>query len=266
MSRSWALAATILFAYFASGAAPIGLASHLAVYNVTLAHTSGDVVAARGRMAIAFRDTCDGWSTTQRLIADMTDSDGDTRRTDFIVRSWESKDGRTMRFDISDTRDGKSFGRRRGQAKLVPIGLGRVELAEGKPSGFPLPEGTEFPTSQTLAVLGAAQSGRPYYKHVVFQGGDRSDVNFSTAIIGAPVKDAAVAADRAADKMHLLRGVTAWPVLISFFPMTTRAETPDYEVATRLFANGVNGSMSLIYRGYTLRATLSRLVPLRPSC
>lgn len=264
MMRSLALAATILFAH--PEAPPIGLASHLAVYNVSLAHTSGDVVAARGRMAIAFRDTCDGWSTTQRLIVDVTDSDGDTRRTDFVVRAWESKDGRTMRFDISDKHGSGSYGRQRGEAELGPDGAGRVELEEGKPAHFALPKGTEFPTTQTLAVLAAAMSGNTFNKHLVFQGGGLSDLNFSTAIIGREEGTKARTVERMADKSHLLSGVAAWPMLISYFPTTPRIESPDYEVATHLYANGVNGSMSLIYSGYTLRATLSRLERLKPSC
>jgi len=242
------------------------LAFHRAIYEVSLAHTAGGIVAARGRMAIEFRDTCDGWSTTQRFIADMTDSQGVSSRTDFFVTAWESKDGRTMRFDVSDTRNGKSEERQRGSATLEADGSGRVELLRGKPASFALPKGTQFPTSQMLAILRAVQGGRQSYKHLVFSGGGQSDLNFSTAVMGKFVEPSALLSEHAADTGGIIRDVPVWSALISAYPVSSHAESPDYEVAAHLFANGINGSMSLIYPDYTLRAVLSRLEAVRPSC
>ncbi len=269
MTKVYAMAGALVFAGLSIGAGPIALplASDRAIYDVSLERTAGgDVVAARGRMAIEFRDTCDGWSTTQRLIADMTGSDGSASRTDFFVSAWESKDGRVMRFDIGDTQAGKTRGRRRGSATLVDGDAGNVQLVVGTPAKFALPKGTQFPTGQTFAILRAARSGRRAVKHIVFQGGDPSNLNFSTAAIGHASPPAALAADRRADRNGLLKNVAAWPVLLSFYPLAARAESPDYEVATELYANGISGSMSLIYPTYTLRARLSRLEALAPHC
>lgn len=246
---------------------PVTLASHRAIYDITLDHTTGSgFLTAHGRMAIQFKNTCDGWTTAQRLIADMTDANGAATHTDYFVTAWESKDGRTMRFDVSDTRNGKIITRRRGQATLDANGAGRVEYANGGRRAFALPNGTEFPTSQILDIVRAAQAGQGSLRHVVFQGGGRSSINFSTAAIGRPVDAAKLSADRATDKSGLLRGTSAYNALIAFYPLNTHAEQPDYEVATRLFANGINGSMSLVYPTYTLRATLVRLEALYPSC
>ena len=263
-----ALAAIALSAFLGMGAAPLPppLASHRAIYEISLEHTSGSIVAAHGRMAIEFKDTCDGWSTTQRLIADMTDSEGVASRTDFFVTAWESKDGRTMRFDVSDSRDGKEDERQRGSATLGDDGGGRVELVRGKPASFALPKGTQFPTSQMNAILRNAQNGKSSYKHLVFQGGDPTDLNFSTAAIGKAILPEALAREHAADTEGLLNHVPAWAALISFYPVSSHVESPDYEVAAHLFANGINGSMSLIYSHYTLRAELVRLEPLKASC
>jgi hypothetical protein len=264
----WSLAAAALLAFFVSGVAPAAaqLLSNRAIYELSLERTTGGVVTARGRMATEFRDTCDGWSTTQRMIADMTDSGGAASRTDFSVSSWESKDGRTMRFDIVESNGGKAGKHQRGSATLSPDGAGSVILAEGSPKTFALPRGTQFPTAQILALLRAAATGKTSFRHVIFQGGAPANLNFSTAVIGKSADDEQLSADRAADRYGLVKRVRAWTVLVSFFPLTSRAEFPDYEVATHLFANGVNGSMSLVYPDYTLRATLVRLEPLIPSC
>ena len=265
MTRALALAMAL--AMVGTGAAPVPhLASYRAIYEVSLAHTSGSVLAARGRMAVEFHDVCDGWSTTQRLIADMTDSEGVASRTDFFVTAWESKDGRTMRFDINNTHDGKVDSRQRGSAALAPDGSGSVQLASGKPPKFPLPKGTEFPTAQILAVLHAAETGGLSSKHLVFQGGDPSDLNFSTVVIGKQASTAALVPDAEVDRNGLIKGVPAWSVLLSYFPLSTHKESPDYEVATHLYANGVSGSMSLVYPDYTLRAMLVRLEPLPSAC
>ena len=265
------LAAVAALALVASASAnalpPVPLASHRAIYEITLDHTTGSgFVTAHGRMAIQFKNTCDGWTTAQRLIADMTDADGTSTRTDYFVTAWESKDGRTMRFDVSDTRNGRIVTRQRGQATLDANGAGRVEYANGSRRAFALPSGTEFPTTQIVDIVHAAQTGQNSFRHIVFQGGGRSGINFSTAAIGKPVDAAKLSADRSTDKGGLLRDSPAYNALIAFYPLNAHAEQPDYEVATRLFANGINGSMSLVYPTYTLRATLVRLEALYPSC
>jgi hypothetical protein len=266
MTRGGPIMAALVCAALNVAAAP-QLASSRAIYEISLAHTTGGgVVSARGRMAVEFRDTCDGWSTTQRLIADMADSRGAESRTDFFVSAWESKDGHTMRFDVMASRNGKSDGRRRGAASLVSNGSGNTQLIQGKPPKFSLPQGTQFPTGQTLGILRAAQNGDTAFRHIVFQGGTTSDVYLSTAIIGRASDGASAASDHKADRNGLLRGMRAWPVLIGFFPEGSRAETPDFEVAARLYPNGINGSMSLIYPTYTLRAALVSLEALSRSC
>jgi len=103
-------------------------------------------------------------------------------------------------------------------------------------------------------------------KQLVFQGGDESDLYLSTAVIGRGAAPQATSAERAVDKMGLLKNVSAWTTLVSYFADKPAADLPDYEVGTRLYANGISGSMSLIYTRYTLQATLSRLEPLVTEC
>jgi hypothetical protein len=240
------------------------LVSNRAVYEVALAHTAGNtVLAAHGRMAIAFRDTCDGWSTEQRLIADLSNPNGKVTRTDFFVSAWESKDGRTMRFDVATTQNGKAQSRNRGSALLAADGSGKAQLLQGTTATVALPRATQFPTDQTLAILRAVQSGIHSVKHVVFQGGDASDVEYSVARIGVGPTDAA-RPSRSVDPTGLLAHARSWPVLISFYPLQGRSEAADYSIATRLYDNGISGSMTLIYPDYTLKATLVHLDTLPP--
>ncbi len=267
MMRLPIFAALLSAAAVSAAAAPVVLVPNRATYEVSLQHRSaGGLVAAHGRVVIEFRDVCDGWSTTQRMVADVTSEQGTVSRTDFLINAWESKDGREMRFDIANSTDGKLDERRRGRAGIALDGAGVVTLAEPKADEFPLPRGTLFPTGQTAAIVQLAQAGTNSFKGFVFQGGGKSDLYVSTAEIGAKATAAATDAERATDKSGLLKGAAAWPVLVSFFPNDAQSETPDYEVVSRLYANGINGSMSLVYSNYTLRATLTRIEPLPPDC
>lgn len=260
-----------LLAVMLAGAAnvaamPIQLVSNRATYDVRLEHTSpGGAVAGRGRMVIQFRDTCDGWSTAQRMVADLTDADGAISRTDFLVTAWESKDGKSMRFDVKSA-SGSKRKEKRGTAMIGADGRVTVTLLSPTRRQFTLPAGTLFPSTQVLDLVRAATRGEGMVRRMVFQGGDENDYFISTAVIGRAAPLQATAAERAVDRGGLLHNVTAWTTLVSYFANRRGADLPEYEVASRLYANGVSGSMSLIYTRYALRATLTHLEPVLPSC
>ena len=260
-----AVALLLLTVAGSASAGPVALVPNRAIYELSLAHTTaGGVIAAHGRVVIEFRDVCDGWTTTQRLLADMTDADGKVAREDFLVTAWESKAGHEMRFDITNSVDGKLVERQRGRAKEDADGSGAVELAEPQTMQFPLPRGTAFPTSQAIEIIQAASTGKTSGKSFVFQGGDKSALYLSTVLIGRKVPDAQF--EHPVDKTGLVKNVPVWPVLVSYFPKDAQSETPDYQIASRLYANGVIGSMSMIYSNYTLKATLTQVEPLTATC
>jgi hypothetical protein len=264
--KRWVFAAALLTVASAANGAPAGLVSHRALYDVTLATTRpGGVVAVRGRTVLEFRDACSGWTTTQRFIADMTDGKGADAHTDFIVSSSEDKPGKIIRFKIQNLVNGKTTQRFEGTGTLAAAG-GEVRLTSPRGQHFELPIGTLLPTQHTLAVLHAAQTGVQGFHETVFQGGDKTDLYDTATVIGRPVGKAQLAEDRAADTNHLLDGVQAWPTLISYFPHGSPDEKADYEVAYRLYANGVIASMTLIYPNFTMKAQLTRLERLAPHC
>jgi len=261
------LGAAILFGVASIGAMPIHLVPNRATYDLSLEHTSpGGAVAGRGRMVIQFRDTCDGWSTAQRMVADLTNADGAVTRSDFLVTAWESKDGKSMRFDVKSANGGKLEKEKRGTAAVEDNGSVTVSLLAPERRQFTLPAGTIFPSQQAVELAAAAARGQGTVKKLVFQGGDEGDFYVSTASIGRGASAQATAAERAVDKAGLLKNVSAWTTLVSYFANKRGVDLPDYEVASRLYANGISGSMSLIYTHYTLRATLARLEPLLPDC
>lgn len=248
-------------------AAPIHLQSNRATYKVSLAGAlPGGIVAVQGRIVIEFRTTCTGYATTQRFISDMTDAQDSTSRSDFVIEAWESRTGRSMRFDIANMVDGTMAEQYKGRASRDADGAGSVSLSVPKGGDFELPRGTLFPSMQTIGVLEAAEQGEHRFNRTVFQGGGADDLYYSTSTIGAEVPKADTARD--AERFGaMLNGVRAWPVLMSYYTPDARGESPQYEIATRLYANGVIGSMDMIYPRFTLRAELQKVEKLSaPTC
>jgi len=176
--RRYAFFAAVLgLGLVAAAPAPVELASVRATYDVSLKHAlPAGLVAVRGRTAIEFRKTCDGYKTTQRFLADMTNAQGNVSRTDFAVTAWESRNGRAMRFDITNMVDGEVAERYKGRATIRAAGPGEVALALPKSERFALPAGTVLPTTQTVAVIRAAERGARSYAGTVFLGGGRADL------------------------------------------------------------------------------------------
>ena len=261
-----ALALTVSFAQAQPLPAGIHLLSHRAQYDVTLAQTRpGGMVAVRGHTVVEFRDACTGWTTTQRFIADMTDNKATDVHSDFIISSSEDKEGHQIRFKVRNMVNGKTTQRYDGTGILASAG-GEVRMTSPKGQHFDLPTGTILPTQHTLAVLRAAALGQDSFHQTVFQGGDASELYDTSAIIGKPVSKAKLADDRSADAQGLLAGLQAWPTMISYFPHNSDSERADYEVAYRLYANGVIASMTLIYPNFTMKAELVKLEKLPTKC
>jgi hypothetical protein len=199
----------------------------------------------------------------QRFVSDMSDSQQNVSRSDFLVTATEAQSGKTMDFDVTNMVDGTIAEHYQGHAARDDGGGGEVRLAAGG-SDFILPDGTIFPMMQTVEVLEAAEAGRHSVEATVFQGGDKTDLYSATSTIGQQIAKPASDAD---DPDAILKAAPAWPVLMSYYPLTGDAETPNYEIAARLYANGVIGSMSMIYPRFTLKAVLQKVEKLdAPKC
>ncbi len=248
-------------------AAPV-LVPNRATYEVSLAQAKpGGAVGARGRTVIEITGTCDGWQTVERFLLDTSDSDGQVSRSDFVITAWENRAGTSMRFDVTDMTDGTIGERNKGRAELAADGSGTVTLIAPAASSFALPASTLFPMAQTLEILRAAEAGKTILSGPVFQGGDETSLYYSTVTIGRPLGLADPAREAPDGATDLLSGVAAWPVVMGYYPSGKDGLTPDYEVVTRLYANGIAGTMSLIYPDFTLKATLTRLERLpMPKC
>ncbi|MFL5239119.1 MAG: EipB family protein [Rhizomicrobium sp.] len=229
------------------------------IYEISLSRTSGYLLTAHGRTVIEAHSGCGGTHTVQRSLSDTTYKDGRPIRTDFIIDTRESADGRTLNFHVRNTQSGNGMEVHDGAARLDSSGAGRVTFTS-KERPLVLPRGTVFPAAFARAMLEAAFRGHDLQNHTVFQGGGRDALVTAAVRIGSPVSRPR---ELARDPAGLLKG-RVWPILISYFP--ERGELPASEVAAHLYANGVLGSLSLVYQQFTLRVKLVRVERLRSGC
>lgn len=93
---------------------------HRAVYDLSLgsAKTSSGVVSASGIMTYEWGETCSGWTVEQRfrLRLEYSDQDGSEIASNLVT--WESKDGRSYRFNERRLRNGEMDQEIRGEAHL----------------------------------------------------------------------------------------------------------------------------------------------------
>ena len=229
------------------------------IYEISLSRTSGYLLTAHGRTVIETHSGCGGTHTVQRSLSDTTYKDGRPIRTDFIIDTRESADGRTLRFHVRNTQSGNGMEVHDGAARLDSSGAGRVTFTS-KERPLVLPRGTVFPAAFSRATLEAAFRGHDLQNQTVFQGGGRDTLVTAAVRVGSPVSRPR---ELARDPARLLKGQVR-PILISYFP--ERGELPASEVAAHLYANGLLGSLSLVYPQFTLRAKLVRVERLPSAC
>ena len=99
----------VLFATGAGAAAPITLANHRAVYDLSLAESSGTraVESARGRIVIDFTgDACKGYTMQTRQVTVLESGETGSRTSDLRNTTFESGDGRELRFKTTTLMNG----------------------------------------------------------------------------------------------------------------------------------------------------------------
>lgn len=260
MSRAFIIL-PVLASVFLGAAAPMPLLSYRAQYDVTLAPgtSSREVAGVRGRMVTEFRSSCGGWSETQRFVADMTDVDENTQRTDYSATTWESGDGRKFDFAIADAVMGKGASHYEGHA-VSSHGGGQATFTQPEGRALPLPDGTLFPTEYSARLIAAARHGETHFSAAIFQGDDSHKVSVASAFIGGEE----TAPDPETENVPELQGVRSWPMVISYY--SGQSDTPDYEMTFRGYENGVATGMRMRYSGFSLQAHLAKLETLASSC
>ena len=244
---SFAVAAAALLLGGASSLAP-----HHAEYDLALSSSpDGGTVAASGRMTFDLRDDCDAWTTEQVLTVDATDRDGNQTRTRSDYATFETKDGRSLHFAMTEHAGSHVTDIVRGTATRDRADIATRFTA---PAGLVqhLPHDALFPTAHTVAILAAAEAGRSELAPDLFDGTstDGAQATYARILSWGPTTGSADPA---------LAGLQSGRVHIAFFPLGSHAMAPDYEIGMRYFANGVSDQLDMDFGTFSMHGDLIRL-------
>ena len=161
------------------------MAAHRAAYRLTLEKTreNSDVAGVQGAMLFEVLDACDGWTTRQRLTLRILNRDGQQIDTASDYSTYESKDGHTLRFSMTQSSGGAVSQRVVGEATREADGSGTIRYEQPQASEARMPPGTLFPMMHTIKAIDTAVEGRRMMLAPLMDGTSEDGSQDSTTFI-----------------------------------------------------------------------------------
>lgn len=270
--RIYALSGIVAVSVFASfahakqiGPAPeIKLAPHRAIYDMKLLRSQpgSNISSLDGFLSIEFTGSaCEGYVQSTQLVTNTVDWNGREVVTDMRSSSWEDGVGekfhfRSKRFvnqQESEVIEGDAS--RDAKKKSIQIAMKSPAYNRLKIGG-----GAMFPTQHSIAVLEAANRGQFSLQADLYDGLDKGEKFYqTTTIIGKPIGDGASNLPPVANA-DILNTMKSWPVTVSYFDSDkASAITPSYEIAYRMYENGVSRKLRIDYGNFTVEGELNKI-------
>ncbi|MFO1090139.1 MAG: cell envelope integrity EipB family protein [Hyphomicrobiales bacterium] len=241
------------------------LVPHRAVYDLSLksAQDKSGITSAQGRMVIEVKGgTCEGWTVDFRMVNQFTTEGGTSKLLDVRSSSFETLDGKEMRYNERQFVDNaleEETVLSAKQGESGKPGAGKIEKPD--PATFEVPPGAVFAVSHQLRLVEMARKGETRDQSIVFDGSD-NDKSMEVISFFGPKEKAP-----ANDALKAVNGMDVWPVSVSYYSLDKgqTSDTPEYQVQMKLYDNGVSGDLTLDYGEFALDAHLTRLDLLDPT-
>jgi len=267
-----ALPAVVAPAPAMAGDAAAKLAPHRAVYDLKLARTrvKSALTGLSGRMVLEFNgSSCEGYTLNMRVVTRNSVASGRSELTDTRSTSWESGDGRTLRFGSWQYKNQKLAVAFEGRASRGEGGdPGIASFTRPKKENYPLGPKTIFPVEHMREIMAAAFAGKMLVKSEVFDGGDGKKKFAVTGFIGKrrePGKSPVPADLEAAQGLNKM---ASWSVNLSYFKIVEKQvgeQTPDHVTRFVVFEDGVSTQLELDYGAFAVSGKLTALEYLKPT-
>lgn len=239
----------------AQGAPP--LASHRAVYELTLDKSTGSKAPAqaRGRIVFEFNATCEGYVQNFRQMTELQPAEGATKLSDMISATFEALDASDMRFRVETKVDNRLSEATDGKARKEKDAKIAVDLVKPRRAHLTLDGPAFFPSEHLLHIIDAARAGEQLLEARVYDGTGQGDKTFDTlTVIGKAIETPApekVAAP--------LAGMKRWRVAVSYFETGKRDGQPIYVLSFDTYENGISRALSLDYGDFVLKGEMKEL-------
>ena len=256
--------ASLLAASAPSSSEPeiVRLTPHRVVYDLALAQGGGSrsVEAVRGRIVFEFTgDACEGYALNYRQVTVLESAETGARTSDLRTTTFESGDGKSLRFKTDSQMEGAKRSAVDGDAELQPGRL-TVRLKQPKRETFSVPGDALFPTAHMKHLISAARAGETTLTIKVFDGSDDGRKVYDTlAVIGRRIEPGAGERLESAARQDGLMRLPRWPVTLSYFALGEGERTPIYTLSFELYDNGVSRALRLDYGDFALNGDLQNL-------
>jgi EipB-like len=246
----------------ASAEDAVRLAPHRAVYDLSLAKSTGSrsVESARGRIAFDFTgDACAGYALKYRQVTVLESPETGARTSDLRTATFEDGDGKAFRFKTDSGPDAKREPVEGEAERQDGAGL-TVRLKQPKRDSVAFDGDIVFPTAHMRRLVEAARAGQTTLSVKVFDGSEDGRKVYDTlAVIGRRVEPGRVDALEAAAHQEGLAKLARWPVTLSYFTAGEGERTPVYVLSFDLYENGVSRALLLDYGDFALRGEMQKL-------
>jgi hypothetical protein len=243
------------------------MVAHRAAYQLTLdrARENSDIARARGVMVYEVMDACDGWATRQRFSLILTDRDGQELETGSDYSTYETKDGRSLRFSLTQTTQGAVSQRVAGEAEVAADGSGgRARYTDPASKEEVLPPGTLLPMLHTIHALAAARGGQRLLVVPLFDGTSAEGAQDSTTVISG------WQGPQPNSRFPELASLGSARMRVAFFDRNDTsgggASAPDYEVGLRYWENGVADELKMDFGDFVVDGRMEELSLLPGGC
>ena len=189
----------------------------------------------------------------------ISDGEGRVRNSDMRLQTFESGDGKLLRFNGEKRNDGRPAEATSGQAERAEDGGVSIDIRQPKPTKMDVDGVAIFPTDHMIRLIAAAKAGDRIVEMRVYDGSDGGEKIFdTTAVIGPAISMERRPVEEASAKAGLA-AMPRWPVSISYFEPGNGERTPVYVLSFDLFENGVSGALKLDFGEFSLRGEMKRL-------
>lgn len=253
-----------------SAASAAALASHRAIYDLTVSKMNGNSGYSNIEGKLAYELTgssCEGWAVNYRIANRYAEAEKGTRVLDTQLTTWESADGLEMNLSQKQFIDNSLDSEERLVVKRPKAGV----EAEGT---MTLPKALEFkvlaealfPSTHQAHILEAAKQGLTRDSSMVFDGSDGEKTYRAITFIGKKREPGSFVLDQSNPQTETVRNLPSWPMSVSYYPADDdQAATPVYQASFNVYENGVSTNLFMDYGSYVLKGTLTKLELLKSS-
>jgi hypothetical protein len=259
-----------------SAVGPVALASHKALYTVTLTDTrpGSDYLDVSGKMILEFTDACEAWKTSQKSLLRTVTGEGTESLSHSDFEAWETKNGRDYNFTVRQTQDGDTSEFRGVARRDGPGDTGTANYTKPEKASYKLPPHFLFQTAQQVKLIEYAKKGGHFLSGDMFDGSEGGGAaHFNAIVLKTPAKDSA------ADVKNPLLDSPLHRVRIAFYPpagtedksdgqaAADSNEEPEYEMTMTVHDNGVVSDYDYDYQDFSVHGQLQAIQALsHPRC